>query len=165
MRPWSALAAATAVVGCALALAPAASAAVQDPIQDPIPIGPNQSFQGNINGLHSGATIYVVCPGPIWPGRLGHPVSGQPVKTVLNSSTAAGGYTGSLGRSIVASFGPATTSTPQTLTFTSHYAPQDIPTTFLLPCDGTALVPFAPRPTSPTAVTDHVKVTFVNIAV
>ncbi len=162
MRPYAALAAASAAVGCTIALAPPSSAAVQDPI----PIGPNQFFQGQVKGLHSGAEILVVCPGPASPGELGHPVAGQPVQAVTRPSTTPGGYTGSLGRSIVASFGPAASSTtPQRLTFTSFYAPQSIPTSFWLPCDGTALIPFTPEPTSPTAVTDYVKVTFVNIAV
>jgi hypothetical protein len=110
--------------------------------------------------------IYVVCPGPVWPGRLGHPVAGQPVQAVLGPATTPGGYTGSLGRSVVASFGPAAgTGTPQSLTFTSFFAPQDIPTTFLLPCGGgDAVIPFTPQPTSPTAITDQVSVTYVNIA-
>jgi hypothetical protein len=158
MRPSSALAAIATAIGCALALAPAASA------QDPIPIGPGQFFQGQVKGLHSGAVIYVVCPGPITAGELGHPVSGQPVQVVPGSSSAVGGYTGSLGTSVVALFGPSTTA-QQVLTFTSYYAPQDIPTTFWLPCGGTGVIPFAAEPTSPTAVTDHVDVTYENIAV
>lgn len=159
MRLSSALAAAAVVVGSIVSLAPAASA------QDPVPIGPNQYFQGQVKGLHSGAVIYVVCPGPATPGQLGHPVSGQSVDVVLNSATTPGGYTGSLGKSVVASFGPTSSSAVQTLTFTSYYAPQNIPTTFWLPCGGSAVIPFAPQPTSPTAVTDHVSVTFENIAV
>lgn len=159
MRLSSALAAAAVVVGSVMSLAPAASA------QDPVVIGPNEYFQGQVKGVHSGAVIYVVCPGPVTPGQLGHPVSGQAVQVVLGSSAAVGGYTGSLGKSVVASFGPATTSAPQALTFTSYYAPQNIPTTWWLPCGGNAVIPFTPQPTSPTAVTDHVGVTYVNIAV
>jgi hypothetical protein len=159
MRPSSALAAIATAIGCAVAFAPAASA------QDPIPIGPGQFFQGQVKGLHSGAVIYVVCPGPVTPGELGHPVSGQPVQVVPGSASTIGGYTGSLGTSVVASFGPSTTTAPQALTFTSYYALQDIPTTFWLPCGGTGVIPFTPQPTSPTAVTDHVSVTYENIAV
>jgi hypothetical protein len=159
MRLWSTLTAAAAIVGCTVALAPAASA------QNPIPIGPNQFFQGQVKGLHSGATIYVVCPGPSYPGQLGHPASGQSVQVVPGSAAAVGGYTGDIGNSVVASFGPNTTSAPQALTFTSYNVPQDIPSTFWLPCGGNAVIPFTPEPTSPTAVTDHVSVTFVNIAV
>jgi hypothetical protein len=166
MRPHSVLATATAVVSCAVALA--SPAAAQDPpVQDPVPIRPNQFFQGQVKGVHAGAEVFVVCPGPTSPGRLGHPVAGQPVEVVLGPSpTAAGGYTGSLGTSVVAAFGPASSvGAPQRLTFTSAYAPQDIPTTFWLPCDGTQKVPFTPQPTSTTAITDYVTVTYVNIAV
>jgi len=152
-----------AVVGGTLALAPTAYA---DPVQDPLPIGPNQFFQGQVKGLHSGATIYVVCPGPATPGQVGHPVSGQPVQVVQGIATTSGGYTGSLGRSVVADFSPPISSTtPERLTFSSYYAPQNLPTTFLLPCSGTVKIPFVPLPTSPTAVTDYVAVTYVNIAV
>lgn len=158
MRPSSALAAAAVVVGSVMSLAPAASA------QAAAVIGPNQYFQGQVKGVHSGAVIYVVCPGPIGPGTVGHPASGQAVQVVPGSASATGGYTGGAGTSVVASFGSAS-GTLQDLTFTSYNAPQDIPTTWWLPCGGNADIPFAPQPASPTAVTDHGSVTYMSIAV
>jgi hypothetical protein len=150
-----------ATAGVTLALAPTAFAA-----QDPIPIGPNQYFQGQVKGLHASAEIDVVCPGPVTPNRQGHPVAGQNVQVVLGASSTTAGYTGSLGRSVVADFSPAISSgLPQRLTFTSYYAPQEIPTSYWLPCFGTVKVPFVPQPTGPTAITDYVVVTYVNIAV
>ncbi len=141
------------------ALAPAAYA------QDPLPIRPGQYFQGVVKGVQADAQVEVVCPGPIYPGRLGHPVAGQEVEVVPGSSSTAAGYTGSLGTSVVSAWGGTSSGAAQLMTFSSYYAPQDIPTGFWLPCGGSVKVPFSPQPTSPTAVTDYVTVTFVNIAV
>jgi hypothetical protein len=46
------------------------------------------------------------------------------------------------------------------VTFTD-YGSQPIPTTILLPCYGSTTVLFVPRPTSRTARSAHVKITFV----
>lgn len=125
------------------------------------PIGPNQQFAGVINGSAQDATIFMVCPGPGSPGRTGHPRSGQGVQVVQN---AGSGFTGSAATRIVAAFGTTGTAA-QTLVFREYGVPQDIPTTFVLPCDGTGTVPFAPQPTSSTARSATVRVEFVNIAV
>lgn len=124
------------------------------------PIGPNQFFTGLVNGTHTNAVIDMVCPGPAFPGQTGHPVSGQTV-SVTQSSTATG-FTGSLADSIVVSFTSATAV--QDITLKDYDSPGAIPTTFVLPCAGTANVPYNPEPTSPTARPDVVKVTFINIA-
>jgi len=153
MSPGKMLAAALTALA-ALFLAAGSAAAEQR-------IGPNQQFAGVVNGSAANATIFVVCPGPVVPGQTGHPVAGQGVQVVLNTG---GGFTGSAANSIVASFGPSST-TAQALVFKEYGVPQDIPTTFFLPCGGTGTAFFAPQPTSPTARSATVRVTFVNIAV
>ncbi|HSR24991.1 MAG TPA: hypothetical protein VLW53_15660 [Candidatus Eisenbacteria bacterium] len=124
------------------------------------PIGPNQQFAGVVNGSAANATVYVVCPGPSFPGQTGHPVSGQGVQVVENTGT---GFTGSAATQIVATFG--TTGKSAGLVFTEYGVPQDIPTTIFLPCSGKGTFLFTPQPTSPTARSATVTVTFVNIAV
>lgn len=152
--------AAAATVALGAALVPAATAAAQDPL----PITPNTSFTGLVNGKTADAVITVVCPGPVTPTSVGHPISGQTaeVRSILPPPTPAG-YTGSLGREIVAGFDSAS-SAQQALAFTSYFAPAKIPTTWLLPCGGTGVMTFVPQPTSPTARSYTVKVTFLNIA-
>src|SRR5271165_3243871 len=66
-------------------------------VQDPVPIGPNQSFVGLVNGSRSNAVIEMACFGPSQPGEYGHPLAGQtlevnPVGAVANP--VAWGFTG-----------------------------------------------------------------------
>ena len=60
----------TVVVVIATVATPAAAAS---------PIGPNQHYIGLVNGKHSGAVIYVACPGPVIPGRTSPPAGNQTV--------------------------------------------------------------------------------------
>jgi hypothetical protein len=138
----------------ALALT-AASAAAQTPI------GPNQQFAGAVNGSTTDANIMMICPGPAFPGQTGHPRAGQGVQVIENIGT---GFTGAAANRIVASLGPAS-STSLTFVFTEYGVPQDIPTTAFLPCSGTGTATFVPQPTSSTARNATVKLHFVNIAV
>jgi hypothetical protein len=124
------------------------------------PIGPNQFFIGLVNGNHTNAVIYMVCPGPSFPGQTGHPESGQNV-SVTQSSTTTGGFTGSLANSIVVSFAPSSTAG---ITLKNYDTPAAIPTSLVLPCAGTGKVTYDPEPTSQTAKSDVVTVTFINIA-
>lgn len=125
------------------------------------PIGPDQQFAGVVNGSATSATVIMICPGPSFVGQTGHPRAGQGVQVVENTGT---GFTGSAAREIVATIGPAST-TGATLVFTEYGVPQDIPTTSFLPCSGRGTAVFAPRPTSSTARSATVELTFVNIAV
>jgi hypothetical protein len=61
----------------------------------------------------------------------------------------------------VAQFSPSSTAAPPDLTFTT-YGSQPIPTTLLLPCIGSGTVVFTPRPTSATARSVTLTVTFVS---
>jgi hypothetical protein len=155
MRVRSILAVTAALLGGTVLAAPAALA------QDPIPIGPNQPFIGLVNGVHTGAIIKVVCPVPITPGELTHPLPGQTVEVEPGSLVTPGGYTGSLAHSIAVSFTSPVVTPP--IVLTSYYVPTAIPTSILVPCSGPGVVTFNPEPTSPTAVPDHVDVTFANV--
>lgn len=156
--------AATLALGAAVAPALTAATAATAAVQDPIPISPNTAFVGLVNGKTADAVVTVVCPGPITPTSLGHPVAGQTaeVRSILPPVTPTG-FTGSQGRQIVAGFTSAS-SAAQALVFTSFFAPAAIPTTWLVPCGGSGVMSFVPQPTSPTARSYPVAVTFLDIA-
>jgi hypothetical protein len=130
------------------------------------PIGPNESFIGLVNGHLSKATVEVFCPGPLRVGELGHPLSGQTLGVLPPPPSTVPpvrvGDTGSRGHSVVALFvvplPPAVP--PTTVTFT-NYGTEPLPTTSLLPCFGSGRVEFSPQPTSKTARSVSVIVTFV----
>jgi hypothetical protein len=145
-----------AAFGVALTV-PAAAAARQ---QDPVPIGPNEYFSGFINNHPPGkAVITVICPGP---ANTGHPAAGQTieVKTAQPISTVDLGFTGSAGKRITAALAPAA-ATSVLASFTSFFAPKNIPTNITVPCSGTGKVVFRPSPTSPTAKSAVLPVTFM----
>jgi hypothetical protein len=122
---------------------------------------PDQQFVGLVNGRTQGASINMACFAPVRPGQEGHPFAGQWAEVLKAEVIATFGFTGSLGTTIVADF-PGTSAVPQRLTF-SYYGVQDaIPTSFLLPCSGSAPVVFRPEPTSPTARSFTVMVNFVG---
>jgi len=141
-----------------LSIAAAASAAVGP--QDPVPIGSNEYFRGFINSHPPGkAVITVICPGPV---NTGHPAAGQTieVETAQPTSTFDLGYTGSAGRKIRATLAPAATTTILA-SFTSFFVPKTIPTSITVPCSGTGKVVFRPSPTSSTAKSAVLPVTFM----
>lgn len=133
---------------------------------DPLPIGPGVTFSGVVNGAEADAAIKVVCPGPITPGETGHPVSGQYLEVVTApSSTTGSGYTGTAANSIAAFIvTPSGTSAGPVVVFNSFYVQEPIPTGIEVPCGGTGTVTFVPEPTSTTARSAVVKVSFENIA-
>ena len=149
---------AAAVLGTVLV--PAATAAAQDPVL----ISPNTPFVGLVNGKTADAVVTVVCPGPIGPNSVGHPASGQTaeVRSVL-PTVAPAGYTGSAGKEIVAGFNSAS-AVNQGIVFSAFFAPAAIPTTWYVPCSGSGAMTFVPEPTSPTARSYTVTVTFIDIA-
>jgi hypothetical protein len=131
-------------------------------------IAPNQAFFGLVNGKHPKATITVACPGPVLPPpatQTGHPLSGQTLGVMAASSTATStGRTGTRGKSITVGFVIPVDAPALPVTFT-HYGTQALPTSLLLPCSGTLPVVFSPQPTSKTARSVSVMVTYENIAV
>jgi hypothetical protein len=148
------------LLGAAVGLSTASAAVV-----DPAPIGPHQYFVGQVNGTSVNAVIQVVCPGPAFPGQTGHPVAGQTVDvmpTVSSTSTDVG-YTGESADSVRVGLGNSTATSPVVLI--SWAVKAEIPASLNLPCSGTGTVAFVPAPTSSTARTALVKVTYQNIAV
>jgi len=133
-----------------------------------VTIGPEQAFIGLVNGTHPKATIKVVCPGPVLPPpatQTGHPLSGQTLGVMPEASTSTTtGWTGSRGRSIAVLFVTPVDAPTVPVTFT-RYGTQALPTSLLLPCSGSTPVVFSPQPTSKTARSASVLVTYENIAV
>ena len=171
IRPYAALvvtACAVAAVAAAPMIASAspltAARGAAGPVQDPIPIEPNGFFSGYINGHPPGqAIIFTSCFGPITPGETGHPLGNQTIE--VKPANAAGsavdvGYTGSAAHSIVATLGPSAAANSVIADFTSYYVIDDIPTTITVPCSGSGVVTFTPLPTSPTASSATLAVTF-----
>jgi len=147
----------SAVTGTLVLVATAAAASADTPS---VAIGPNQTFAGLVNGHLANAKVDVICPGPLRTAETGHPASGQTLGVTSAPPTIAStGFTGSRGRSIMASFVTPTAAGTATVTFT-QYGTQPIPTTFLLPCYGSGSVVFAPHPTSHSARSAQVSVTF-----
>ena len=148
------------LIAAAMGLSVAATASAAVGPQDPVPIGPNEYFRGFINNHPPGkAVITVICPGPV---NTGHPAAGQTieVKTAQPTSTFDLGYTGSAGKKITAALAPAATTTILA-SFTSFFVPKKIPTSITVPCSGTGKVVFRPSPTSSTAKSAVLPVTFM----
>jgi hypothetical protein len=147
---------------CATALGVSAASAAVD-----TPIAPHQLFLGQVNGASTGAVIKVGCFGPVTPGQTGHPVSGQSVSVTPALSVPVGsltGYTGESADHVVVEFGAPATSGPVTL-IGSYGVKVPIPTSIELPCYGSGRVAFVPVPTSSTARTATVDVTYQSIGV
>lgn len=137
----------------------------------PEPIGPNQTFTGLVNGANDNAVVTTDCIGPVVPGQMGHPVSGQFVS--VDPASPAGsavdvGFTGSVGDSVTVFLGGPTSigSSPGLVgTLTEYTVRLAIPTKLQVPCDGPGAATFVPEPTSPTAKTAVLAVTFHSIGV
>jgi hypothetical protein len=122
------------------------------------PIGPNQHFVGTINGKHTGAVIYTVCPGPAT--GEGPVAGGQTV--AVQRVAAGGGDTGASARAIYSRVTPTTI-----ITLKAYSRPKPIPTSARVPCQGTGTITFStcplPQPCGAGAVVDDVPVTFINL--
>ena len=146
------LATATAAIAATVLMVATASAAI--PPQGPV--GPNQYFNGLVNGqygLGAPVTIHMACFGPLFPGETGHPMAGQTVEVLRPVVIVVGhtGFTGPNATKIVAYFGPQpTTVTPSHVTFKQYGVVKPIPTSLVLPCTGTGTVRFVPLPKSPS---------------
>src|SRR5262249_54022980 len=140
-----------------------AAPAGADPIIDPAPIGPNQYFYGLVNDHAGQATIQMGCFGPIRPGQTGHPLAGQTVKVLPAPAptTSDLGFTGSAAHAIPVPF-PTPTVANTRVVLRDYAVSAPIPTSLILPCAGNGTVAFVPDPTSPTAHTATVTVTFVG---
>ena len=138
------------VVGAALWAAPSAASAATAR-----PIGPNQSFVGVTKGQLGTDHILMICPAA---AASGHPAGGQTVEVLPGPTAIGGGFTGNKGTHVAVAFpGPSATAP---LNLVAYGVARPIPTTLTLPCTGTGTVRFIPLPTSKTARTDLVTVTF-----
>ncbi len=124
-----------------------------------------QAFAGRVNGSFDGATIEMACFGPVTPGRTGHPMAGQTLEVLsplppIAVGTIHPGRTGSAASSIVALLRGA----PRVVLarFTRYARTKTIPVSSELPCSGTGVVRFVPRPMSATAHAAWVTVSFVG---
>ena len=126
-------------------------------------VGPNQYFEGLVNGQARQATVHIVCLGPPQPYQLGRPAPGQvvAVRRASPSGPTATGFTGGAAREIVAFFSPSASNAPE-VRLTQYDVAVPVPTSFLLPCTGTGRVIFWATPPSSTARTYTVAVTFVS---
>jgi hypothetical protein len=152
----------------ALAVA-TATAAAAGPVQDPVPIGPNEFFSGLVNGsdgISTPAVISTDCFGPVVQGETGHPLPGQTVEVELAQAPVSSvlGYTGSA-KSITAyltSPNSAGAAPELIATFTSYYVAEAIPVTLTVPCSGQGDVSFVPTPANSTGHPATVSVTFLS---
>jgi hypothetical protein len=131
-------------------------------------IGPNEHFQGLVNGSDQDPVVHTVCPGPAVAGRVGTVAGGQTLSVVR--VTSGGGDTGVFSsiRTWVDPSVPAPPGAPPSLTFTTYGTGQTIPANLSVPCDGPGRMVFSSCPyLAPCAagfVQDFVDVQFVNIA-
>jgi hypothetical protein len=123
------------------------------------PIGPNQHFLGLINGKHTNAVIYTVCPGPAT--GTGPPQGGQTV--AVRRVSAGGGNTGAGAHVIYARITPTTI-----VSIKAYGQPVPIPTSARVPCQGSGTITFStcplPQPCGAGARVDNVPVKFIDIA-
>lgn len=154
------------VIMGAFAIGTAATAAAS-PVQDPVPIGPNEFFSGLINGsdgVSSPAVIETNCFGPVVPGETGNPLAGQTVEVQLAqaANSSAVGYTGSASSITAYLTSPNSAGAmPEPIAaFTSYYVKEAIPVTLTVPCSGPGTVAFVPTPPNSTGHPATVSVTF-----
>jgi hypothetical protein len=125
------------------AIAAFPGAAFAGPVQDPVPIAPNQLFVGLVNGTSSSAVIQMACFGPVHPGQTGHPFAGQTVE--VQRSLEGPGFTGKARRIAATLSSPEATTVAVTLgKFSSYFVAAPIPTALRLPCYGSGSVAFRP---------------------
>ncbi|HEX3785078.1 MAG TPA: hypothetical protein VHX38_35930 [Pseudonocardiaceae bacterium] len=161
----------SAALSAAMAVAAAVLTVTAHAAVDPAPIAPNQLFTGLVNATNDNPVVTTDCAGPVVPGQMGHPVSGQfvSVDPATTTSTVDVGFTGSLGDSVTVFLGGPTSSGPSSAnlvgTLKDYAVRLAIPTTLEVPCDGPGKAAFVPEPTSPTAKTAILDVTFRNIGV
>jgi len=127
------------------------------------PVGPNQFFEGLVNGRTIQSSIRIACLGPVRPGQLGRPLPGQSVmvRQVPSTGPTSVGFTGSAARSIVAFLSPSASNDPS-IVMTEYGVAAAIPTYITLPCTGSGQVFFFASPSSSTARSTRVAVTFVS---
>ena len=124
------------------------------PVHDPVVIGPHESFVGAVNGAIANGVIQMACFGPIHPGQLGHPMSGQSSEVELSSTVANAGFTGNahqIDAFVTFNSPTAGAAVPVLGMYSFYYVPEPISTSLLLPCGGTGKVTYRPVAGGPHA--------------
>jgi len=132
-------------------------------VQDPVLIGPNQSFVGLVNNRSANATIEMACFGPSRPGEYGHPLAGQTLEVKLVGPVTSAvplAFTGTA-REIQATYAISNTLEVLLAEFSSYYVQAPLSTSLTFPCTGTAVIPFTPVEGGPRAHPWNTTVTFV----
>jgi len=120
---------------------------------------PNVEFGALVNGRSSDAVIQMACFGAVRPGETGHPMSGQTVEVFRPEALRVSGYTGTAATRIVARF----TDDPSARIPLRRFGhPEPVPVSLTLPCSGSGTVVFSPEPSSPTAHSATVTVSYVG---
>jgi hypothetical protein len=138
-------------------------------------IGPNEFFNGSLINVTSAgvtsstSTLLVACSSA---AVVGHPLPGQAVEAnlIVPPTTAVTGFTGTLAKSIEASVVWSSAEPPVTAdesigTLNAYSTPLAVPTSLTVPCSGAGVLSFAPTPTSSTARSATVDITFVSATV
>ena len=130
------------------------------------PVGPKQVFVGLVNGKLANAEIRVGCFGPVYPGETGHLLPGQSVEVLPAASTGStAGYTGTKAREVKLSIVLPVSSGVVALSgvvLADYGVPVALPTSWSLPCSGPGVALFLPEPTSKTARSAAVSVSFIS---
>ena len=133
-----------------------------------VSVGPRQYFVGLEFGLKAKPNVVNVnCAGP---ATTGHPAAGQRVEVllVLPPIVPTDGYTGTLAKRIQTNLvwpvGPVLESA-FIANFTSYAVKLAIPTKITVPCSGTGQMVYTPMPTSNTAKSSVISVTFQSTGV
>lgn len=117
------------------------------------PVRHNQLFDATVNGnlgLSGPVTVATVCPGPV--SATGHPAPGQTLGVFMPAAiTTKTGDTGTRGRSIEVFFGtlPPTPAADAGPVVFKRYGTKKLPTSEVVPCNGTGHIYFVPLPMSP----------------
>jgi hypothetical protein len=147
-----------AVQGCLLLSAVAPASAGQE-------IGSGQAFAASVAGAFDSATIDVACHGHVRNGRAGHPVDGQQLEVLSPPPPVAAGpiHTGQTGTAATEIVAVLRGDRPVVLArFSGYFQLVAIPTSLKLPCTGSGVVRFVPRPASADSSAAWVSVTFAD---
>ncbi len=152
----------TIVLGAAAGLALASAGVASAAGSLPVPIGPNQYYVGQVNGVSADAVVKTDCTEGTEVN--GHPLAGQTVMvTLYDGVTTTWGFTGSVAHSVQVTIGGVATSLRSAGvvgTTTNYYVTLPIPTSLTVPCSGAGVATFTALPTSTAAKAATVPLSF-----
>ncbi len=137
-----------------------AATATADPVHDPVPIGPNQHFEGLVNGNTDHGIIFTEHCVKTLLGFQAQPAPGQYVSAVRDA--ASDGFTGNAAHEIDVNIPGSNEVVHPPVVLHSYYVPTPIPVSMAVPCTGRNQVIFIPAPDK-GGVAEGVNVTFEPI--